>query len=76
MSTIKCTTGELQVKFYWGQNEDCRSGDSTSESCERLLQRGNGGRSVYKILVKVEVSTIKRLLYKRLPASCEELMSL
>ena len=72
MSTKKCTTGELQVKFYWGQS----SGDSTSESSERLLQRGNGGRSVYKVLVKEEFHTIKRLLYRRLSASREELMSL
>ena len=25
----KCTTWELQVEFYWGQNEACSQGDST-----------------------------------------------
>lgn len=32
----------LQIKFYLGQNEDCRLGNSTSESSEELLQRGSG----------------------------------
>ena len=36
------TTWELRVKFYLGQNEDCSLGGSTSESSERLLQRGSG----------------------------------
>ena len=40
---------ELQVKFYLGQNEDCILGDSTSESSERLLQRGNGGKSLSRV---------------------------
>ena len=34
---------ELQVKFYLVQNEDCSLRDSTSDSSERLLQRGVGG---------------------------------
>ena len=33
---------ELQVKFYLGQNEDCSLGDSTSNSSEKMLQRGRG----------------------------------
>ena len=41
-----------QIKFYLGQNEDCSLGDSTSDSSERLLWRGSGGRSIYMILVK------------------------
>ena len=40
---------DVRIKFYLGQNEDCSPGDSTSESSERLLQRGSGGRSIYKI---------------------------
>ena len=28
----RCAMWELGVKFYWGQNEDCRLGDSTSDS--------------------------------------------
>ena len=48
-----------------GANEDCSPGDSTSDSSERLRQRGSGGRSIYKILVKGEFNAIKCLLYKR-----------
>ena len=50
----RCTTWELRVKFYLGQNEDCSPGDSTADSSERLLQRGSGGRSIHTILVKGE----------------------
>ena len=66
----------VRVKFHLGQNENCSPGDSTLHSSERLLQIGSGGRSVYKILVKVAFSAIKHLLYKRFSASHEELMSL
>ena len=31
----------LQIKFYLGQNEDWRLGNSTSDSSEELLQRGS-----------------------------------
>ena len=48
----KCTTRELQVKFYLGQNEACSPGDSTSDSSERLLQRVQEPVSIYMILVK------------------------
>ena len=51
------------------------SGDSTSDSSERLLQRGSGGRSIYKILVKGEFNAVKCLLYISFPANHEELMS-
>ena len=47
---------ELRVKFYLGQNEDCSLGDSTSESSEKLLQKGTGGRSIYVILVTGELT--------------------
>ena len=44
---------ELWVKFYLGQNEYCSLGDNTSDSSEKLLQRGRGGGIVeYVILVK------------------------
>ena len=35
---------------YLGQNEDCILGDSysSSDSSEKLLQRGKGERSVYR----------------------------
>ena len=38
----RCTTGELWLKFYLGQNEDCRPGGSISDSPERLLQSSSG----------------------------------
>ena len=65
------------VKFYWGQNEDCSPRGSISDSSERLLQRSSGGRSrsIYKVLVKGEFSTVKHSFYKRFFASHEELMS-
>ena len=65
----RCTTWELQVKFYLEQNEDCSPEDSTSDSSERLLQRGTGQRSIYKLLVKREFKAIKCLLYRRFSAS-------
>ena len=68
----RCTAWELQVKFYLGQNEDCSLGDSTSE---RLLQRGSGGRSIYKVLEKAKFRTIKHSFYKRFSVSSEDLMS-
>ena len=55
----RCTTWELCVKFYLGQNEDCSPGGSISDSSERLLQSGRGGRSIYKVLVKGEFNTMK-----------------
>ena len=51
-------------EFYLGQNEDYSLGDSTSDSSEKLLQRGSGGRSIYD-LVKGEFSATRHLLYKR-----------
>ena len=41
----------------------------------RLLQRGSGGRSIYKILVKRELSTMKYSFYRRFFATQEDLMS-
>ena len=66
---------ELRVKFYWGQNEDCSPGDSTSDSSERLLQRDSGGRSIYMILAKGEFYAIKHSFYKWFSAGHDELMS-
>ena len=50
---------ELGIKFYLGQNEDGIPGDRTSDNSERLLQRGSGRRSVYKILVRGKFSAFK-----------------
>ena len=50
---------KLQVLLgvKWG----LRLGDSVSDSSEKLLQRGSGGRSVYVILVKGEFNEMKHL---------------
>ena len=45
----RCTTWELQAKFYLGQKEDCSLGSSISDSSERLLQNNWGGKSIYKV---------------------------
>ena len=58
-----------------GQNEDCSQGDSTSDSSERLLQRGSWGRSIYKVLVKEEFSAVKCLLTKGFLLAMRKLMS-
>ena len=50
-------------------------GGSTSDSSERLLQSGSGGRSIYKVLVKGEVNTMKHSIYKRFFVGHEGLMS-
>ena len=57
----KCTVSELQVKFYLGQNEDCSPGDSTSDSSERLLQRGRGERQYICDFGKGGVCAIKHI---------------
>ena len=57
------STKKMQVKFHLRQNADYSLGDRTSYNCERLLQRGSGGRLIYKILVKGEFNTIKHSLY-------------
>ena len=57
------------------QNEDGSPGARTSHSFKRLLQRGSGGRSIYKVFEKGEFKAIKCLLYKRFSASHKELMS-
>ena len=62
----RCTTWELWVKFYLRQDEDCSPGGSISESSERLLQSGSGGKSIYKVLVKGEFNATKHSFYKRL----------
>ena len=52
-------------EFYLGQNEDCSPGGSISDSSERLLQSGSGGKSLYKVFVKGEFNTMKHTFYKR-----------
>ena len=58
---------------YWGEMRTATWEDSNLASSERLLQKGSGKRSRYKILVKGEFNAIKGLLYKRFSASHEEL---
>ena len=62
-----------RVKFYLGQNEDCSPGDSISDSSERLFQSSSGGKSIYKVLVKGKINTMKHSFYKRVFVSHEDL---
>ena len=62
-------------KFYLGQNADCGLGGSISNSSERLLQSGSGGKSIYKVLVKGEFNAMKHSICKRIFVSHEGLMS-
>ena len=74
MSTKKDAQLE-RCKFYLGQNEDCTLEGSISDSSDRLLQSGSGGRSIYKVSVKGVLNTIKYAFYKRFFVSHEDLMS-
>ena len=65
----------LRVKFYLGKNEDCSPGGSISDSSERLLHSGSGGKSTYKVLVKWEFGAMKHSFYKSLFVSHEDLIS-
>ena len=71
----RCSTWELRVKLYLGQNEVYSPGGSTADSSERLLQRGSGGSLINKILGKGEFNATKHSFYKRFSASREELTS-
>ena len=62
---IKCTTWELWVKFYLGQNEGCSPRGSISDSSERLLRGVSGGKSIcILILVKGEFNTMQHSFLK------------
>ena len=71
----RCTTWELWIKFYLGQNEDYSLRGSISDSSERLLQSSSRGKSIYKVLVKGKFNTMKHSFYKRFFVSHEGLMS-
>ena len=49
---------ELWVKFYFGQYEDCSLRDSTSDSSEKLFERGNGKDSIYVVFTEVGIKDI------------------
>ena len=50
--------------FYWRQNKDCNSGDSTSDNSEKLLQRGNGKDQYIRGFCEKEYNTITHFLQK------------
>ena len=56
---LQCQQKDARAEVYLGQNEDCSLEESTSDSSEKLLQRGSMGRSIYIMLVKGEFSAIK-----------------
>ena len=49
-----------------GKNKDCSLGGSISDSSERLLLSGSGGKSTCKVLGKGELNAMKYSFYKRL----------
>ena len=57
--------GELRVKFYLGQCEDCSPGESTSDSSTRLLQRGRGERQYMCEFGEGGVYAIKNVFFCR-----------
>ena len=73
----KCTTRELWVEFYVGQNEDYSPGDSISESSEKLLQRSKGECQYIWNSGEGEVHAIKHFFFffLQVSASQEEQMS-
>ena len=66
---------ELQVRFYLRQYEDCSLGDSTSDSSEKLLQRGRGEGQHAHDFGEGVVHAIKHLPLPKYSASHQELMS-
>ena len=69
------------VKFYWGKNEDYGLGDSTSESSEKLLQRGREeGKYICDFseerIHKIKHSSSSSFFFLKVSASLEEQPSL
>ena len=65
LSTEKAQDVRAVSKVLLGKNEDDSLGDSTSESSEELPQRGRAGVSIYTILVKWEIHTVKHIVFFR-----------
>ena len=64
---LKIHLSELPVKLYLGQNEDHSLRDSISDSSDKLLQRGSGGKvSIYVTLVKGEYMQSSTYFCRRL----------
>ena len=59
-----------ELSFIWGKMRTAALGGSISESSERLLQSGSGGRSIHKVLVKGEFHTMKYPFYKKFFFCC------
>ena len=66
---------QLWVKFFLGQNEDYRPGDSLSDSCEELLQRGKEGGQYTCDFSKTGIRGVKHTFWQKVAASQEEQMS-
>ena len=64
-----------QLSFTWGKMRTAAWETLPQIALRGPLWRGSGGRSVYMILVKGELSAVKHLTFKRFSASQEELMS-
>ena len=68
----KCTTLELQVCCL-GHNEDCGRGDSTSNSPEKLLQRGRMKGQYMFNFGEEGIHAIKHIFFQNFPAGLMKL---
>ena len=64
---------ELWIKFYLGQNEDCSLGDSTSDSSEKLLQRGSGKGLYICDFGEEGIHATKHMFFQKFSASLMKL---
>ena len=54
-----------ELSFIWGKMRTAAQEAAISDSSERLLQSGSGGKSIYKVSVKGEFKAMKHPFYKR-----------
>ena len=63
------------LTFYLGQSEDCGPGNSTSDSSEKLLQKGRGECLYICDFGKGGIHAIKHIFFQKLYASHKEQVS-
>ena len=61
--------GSCELSFYLGKNEDCSLGDSTSDSFEKLLQRGRGESQYTCDFGERGIHTIKCMFFQKVSTS-------
>ena len=63
-----------ELSFIWGKMRTAAQ-EAAPQRALKLLQSSSGGKSIYKVLVKREFSTMKYSFYKRIFVSHEGLMA-